>query len=88
MCGSVLDSVIDGVMITVNSNAERFELLESMRTAVADVQHRTLLERSGLQQEHENQLQREKERERQVAQLQIGHMQNLLECHIIFESRV
>ena len=88
MCGSMLDSVFDGAMIIVSGNAERFELLECMRTAVSDVQQRTLLERSGLQQEHEHQLKRETERERQIAQQQIDQMQNLLECHIIFESRV
>lgn len=88
MCSGVLDSVFDAAMVIVDANAERFELLECMRNAVADVQQRTLLERSGLVHEHEQTLEKEREFERQRAQRQMDHMSNILECHIIFESRV
>lgn len=88
LCSGVLDSVYDAAMVIVDSNAERLELLECMRNAVADVQQRTLLERSGLQQQHQQILEKEKEFERLQAQRKIDSMQTLLECHIIFESRI
>lgn len=88
MCSSVVDSIFNAAMILVDANAERFELLECMRNAVADVQQRTLLERSGLLQEHQQHLEKEKELERRNAKQQIDQMQILLECHIIFESSV
>lgn len=88
MCSGVFDSVFDAAMVIVDANFERLELLECMRNAVADVQQRTLLERSGLVHEHEQTLEKERELERQRAQRQMDHMSNLLECHIIFESRV
>jgi hypothetical protein len=88
LCSGILDSILNAAMVIVDANAERFELLECMRNAVADVQNRTLLERSGLQQEHQRQLEKEKEAERFNAQRKLDQMQILLECHIIFESRI
>jgi hypothetical protein len=88
MCSGILDSIFDAAIILVDANFERLQLLDSMRAAVVGEQQRTLLECSGLQQEHQQQLEKLKDMHFQQTQRQMDHMQSILQCCILFESTV